>query len=487
MTLNKVEVSECVYSGSNGFSCFHPVSAGGIAIAGNSNDGGILNMNKCIIRDNHREDYNSYGAGGISFGQGCKGYINQCLIESNTSSSLIASTWDDYASLAGGLCIYRAINLDITNSTFYGNSTNQCGGALIVHVDVYGLVNLTNNTIVNNNAGRKAGGLFTLSQGGVINLKNNILANNTHLTSTASQSNDFFNNNGGNSLVNDNGNNIIEYFNDNSLGNFTYNGNSISGNQTNLFGSGIGVTPSLSLNGSTNSTQTVELVAGSVAINAGSSSANALVTVPTIDQRGLNRDGSPDIGSFEFVSTNLPIELTAFNTNCTEVGTEINWQTTTEHNSASFDVEKSRDGNNWSLLESIQAAGNSTTLVDYSVVDSEKATDVVYYQLNQIDQDGASKIYGPISANCNEEEVFTAHVYPNPTKDLFTLELSNNTTQNVSIQLIGTDGKVVYQTTCLVEAGSTIFPLSSAHLKTGIYTLQVNGENSLKTIKLVVE
>ena len=182
----------------------------------------------------------------------------------------------------------------------------------------------------------------------------------------------------------------------------------------------------------------------------------------------------------------LPVELTTFNTNCNEEGTTINWQTASEHHSASFDVEKSRDGNNWSLLESIQAAGNSTTLVDYTVVDSEKATDVVYYRLNQIDQDGASKIYGPISANCFETTDFTATVFPNPTKDLFTLEISNNTAQNLSIQLIGTDGKVVYQTMQFLEAGTTILPLSSEHLNEGIYTLQVNTENAMETIKLVV-
>lgn len=185
-------------------------------------------------------------------------------------------------------------------------------------------------------------------------------------------------------------------------------------------------------------------------------------------------------------SSPLPIELTAFNANCSEIGTTINWQTASEHHSASFDVEKSRDGNNWSLLESIQAAGNSTTLLDYSVVDSEKATDVMYYRLNQIDQDGASKIYGPISANCFETTDFTATVFPNPTKDLFTLEISNNTAQNLSIQLIGTDGKVVYQTMQFLEAGTTILPLSSEHLNEGIYTLQVNTENAMETIKLVV-
>jgi hypothetical protein len=183
----------------------------------------------------------------------------------------------------------------------------------------------------------------------------------------------------------------------------------------------------------------------------------------------------------------LPIELTLFNSNCSEIGTTINWQTASEHHSASFDVEKSRDGNNWSLLESIQAAGNSTTLVDYKVVDSEKATDVVYYRLNQIDLNGESKTFGPISANCFETNDFTAIVFPNPASGMVTVEMNTPIAQTVSIQICGTDGKAIMQTTNKLEQGTTQIPLSVERLKAGVYTVKVYGENTMKTIKLIVQ
>jgi hypothetical protein len=182
----------------------------------------------------------------------------------------------------------------------------------------------------------------------------------------------------------------------------------------------------------------------------------------------------------------LPIELTAFNANCKETTTTINWQTASEHNTAYFEVEKSRDGAIWNSIETVSSAGNSTTTIDYSIEDAEKTTGVVYYRLNQVDLNGESKIYGPISANCNDEDVFTAYVYPNPTKDVFTLELSNNTTQNVTLQLIGTDGKEVYQLTRLVEVGTTMLPLSIEGLKSGVYSLQIQSSSSLRALKLVV-
>jgi hypothetical protein len=186
-------------------------------------------------------------------------------------------------------------------------------------------------------------------------------------------------------------------------------------------------------------------------------------------------------------SSPLPIELTAFNANCNEIGTTINWQTASEHNSAFFDVEKSRDGINWSVVETTAAAGNSTTLLDYTVVDSEKATDVVYYRLNQVDQDGKSKIYGPISSNCFETTDFTVTVFPNPASGMVTLEMNAPVAQTLSIQICGTDGKVIEQIANTLEEGTTQIPLSIATLKAGVYTVKVNGENTLTTIKLIVQ
>jgi hypothetical protein len=183
----------------------------------------------------------------------------------------------------------------------------------------------------------------------------------------------------------------------------------------------------------------------------------------------------------------LPIELTAFNANCIETATTINWQTASEHNSATFELEKSRDGINWTSVETVQAAGNSTTMINYSVIDSDKTTGVVYYRLNQMDQDGESKIYGPISANCFDTKDFTATVFPNPASGMVTIEMNAPKAQTLSIQICGTDGKVIEQIANTLEEGTTQIPLSIATLKAGVYTVKVNGENTFKTIKLIVQ
>jgi hypothetical protein len=182
----------------------------------------------------------------------------------------------------------------------------------------------------------------------------------------------------------------------------------------------------------------------------------------------------------------LPVELTTFNTNCTEVGTEINWQTASEHNSATFDVAKSRDGSNWSVLETVQAAGNSTSLLDYAVTDTEQVSGIVYYRLNQVDQNGASKIFGPISANCFETTDFTAIVFPNPCATEVTLSIVSQIPSEVNYILISPEGKVLENKQMSVQSGITLFNLDVSNYPSGMYILQfeVNDKRFIKKLTL---
>jgi autotransporter-associated beta strand protein len=183
----------------------------------------------------------------------------------------------------------------------------------------------------------------------------------------------------------------------------------------------------------------------------------------------------------------LPVELTAFNANCTENGTTINWQTASEHNSAYFEVKKSRDGINWSNIETVAAAGNSTSLIDYAITDTEQITDVVYYRLDQVDQDGASKVFGPISAQCGEAVDFSAAVFPNPTSGEVAIEINNAFAQKVTIQICGSDGKAIVEAFYLIEAGTTQLPFNLNTLNAGIYSVKIQGESKTETVKLLVQ
>ncbi|MDH3451910.1 MAG: DUF4347 domain-containing protein, partial [Gammaproteobacteria bacterium] len=197
--------------------------------------------------------------------------------------NLERSTVSNNTSGAGGAGIYNfgsGSTLDLVNVTVSGNIAAGDGGGISTSKPV----TLTNSTIAFNTAA--TGGGIALLNPGTVTLLNTILANNT----------------GGNANTA-----------------LTSLGNNIDSDGTALIAgagdlSGTVVTPidvmlgPLQNNGGL--TATHALLAGSPAINAGSATAAG---VPTVDQRGYVRDGSPDIGAYEYNATanNAPVLLGA--------------------------------------------------------------------------------------------------------------------------------------------------------------------------------
>ena len=175
---------------------------------------------------------------------------------------------------------------------------------------------------------------------------------------------------------------------------------------------------------------------------------------------------------------NLPVELTQFSASCSENTTTINWQTASENNSAYFEVLQSRDGEVWTSKTTTPAAGNSTSTIDYSFTDNNEAS-LVYYKLKQVDKDGQYKEYGPISANCNENNQLT--IYPNPTTGEITLRGLEQFSNVSSLSINDINGTVVKE----LDPTTTLFYVET--LQAGVYFLTITAENKQEVVKIIKE
>ena len=99
----------------------------------------------------------------------------------------------------------------------------------------------------------------------------------------------------------------------------------------------------------------------------------------------------------------LPVELLSFSGACHNQTSVLNWSTASEYNSAYFDIEKSKNGYDWEVIHSVDAAGFSSSLVEYQFVDLNKSYNTSYYRLNQFDIDGRNEYYGPIEVSCESK------------------------------------------------------------------------------------
>jgi hypothetical protein len=184
----------------------------------------------------------------------------------------------------------------------------------------------------------------------------------------------------------------------------------------------------------------------------------------------------------------LPVELLSFTGNC-ESGTVIlNWQTATEHSNDYFNIEKSRDGKNWQLLTSMDAAGNSTQLLNYETTDENKMEGNNYYRLSQVDFDGTTKTYDVINVSCSGASKGYFSVYPNPSTGSFQVILNDkNLVGSGILSVKDTKGAEMLTRTIEVKPGVNMFSVTDLNLAPGVYYIQfVNGAYVTEVLKEVI-
>jgi hypothetical protein len=75
----------------------------------------------------------------------------------------------------------------------------------------------------------------------------------------------------------------------------------------------------------------------------------------------------------------------------------VTWSTESESNNDFFIVSHSTDGIIWNSLAEIPGAGNSSTPLSYRFIEKNPQETINYYKLIQVDYDGTTAEYGPIS------------------------------------------------------------------------------------------
>lgn len=115
----------------------------------------------------------------------------------------------------------------------------------------------------------------------------------------------------------------------------------------------------------------------------------------------------------------LPVELLSFSGQQEQRTIGLDWATASEINSDYFLLERSVDGEIYELIASMNAAGNSSSTLNYKFYDSQPPiAKVIYYRLRQFDRDGAESLTRQISVNYDPQLIS----YSN---DLLTINLAD--------------------------------------------------------------
>lgn len=107
----------------------------------------------------------------------------------------------------------------------------------------------------------------------------------------------------------------------------------------------------------------------------------------------------------------LPVELTSFEGKCLDNGTELMWQTVSEYNNAFFIVERAGIDGQFEVIHKLPGSLNSSDLLTYYYSDEHPKHGINYYRLSQVDVDGRSESFAPITVynNCGDEDLLISY------------------------------------------------------------------------------
>jgi len=178
----------------------------------------------------------------------------------------------------------------------------------------------------------------------------------------------------------------------------------------------------------------------------------------------------------------LPVELLSFTAECGQETILLKWQTASEFNSAYFEIQKSLDGSTWNTIGNQTAAGNSTELLSYSLEDASKSANTSYYRLNQVDNDGLQKFYGPISPLCESIIIhLNGKTIPNPSNNEFWLQISSAEQQKFTYILQDINGSKIMENSADLLPGSNLFPIRET-IPSGMYFILLQTENGQQQV-----
>lgn len=177
----------------------------------------------------------------------------------------------------------------------------------------------------------------------------------------------------------------------------------------------------------------------------------------------------------------LPVELIAFDAICEDGNVSMHWSTASEHNNAYFTIERSLDAVNWENIVSSAGAGNSTQLLQYNWMDAEPIRAPRYYQLKQIDFDGAFTYSEMVYVKDCSIADNSLTILPNPASEYVQLSLSNGKIS--SFQVMDSRGQLVAEQSFKEQI--SFYDLAIATFQPGVYLVHVSTETGSFVEKFV--
>jgi hypothetical protein len=182
-------------------------------------------------------------------------------------------------------------------------------------------------------------------------------------------------------------------------------------------------------------------------------------------------------------TTVLPVSLVSFNASYKAGAAILSWQTATEINTDHFEIQRSFDGNHFTRIGDVTAAGNSTIIKNYTYTDRNIQYKATYYRLKEIDRNGFSNFSNVARINPSANGLSINNIYPKPATGTVNIEWNSDIAGQSKIIIRDMSGRTLKTGELMSHSGYNKYLLNIENISKGIYVieLQCEGRTAMAT------
>lgn len=186
----------------------------------------------------------------------------------------------------------------------------------------------------------------------------------------------------------------------------------------------------------------------------------------------------------------FPVDLITLNAELTpEHQAKITWFMNAKQSTGCFTIERSLDGRNFFILDTIKVTSPNNELAEYAYIDEAPVSGFNYYRLVQRGMNGISETFSvlPLFNKNAEPELSIVSIGPNPYVDKFEINFTSSDNSKVHMKIADMQGRTLFTKSLEAEKGLNSFTyVDRKNLQPGVYLFTIVQRGTpAKTYRLV--
>lgn len=186
----------------------------------------------------------------------------------------------------------------------------------------------------------------------------------------------------------------------------------------------------------------------------------------------------------------LPVSWINFEAKLMDKNVLLNWSTASEINNKGFELQRSVDGIVFENIGFIKGSGNINQISNYNFVDQNpfniqsNPTGILFYKIKQTDFDGNVSFSNAIKISL-DENIGNVITQPNPFANEIQIKFNSLAEENITIEMIDINGKIIYSQKTLTRAGNNSIAIETEKVLPGVYFIKLINSKKTQHYKVI--